>query len=79
MINIPGNRPVRPPTENNRVQQKDNKVKSSDESASAKPTNTPVVVERRRNPDRRQKQFSTGIDLRSRRDRRRARRIDIDV
>lgn len=78
MINIPGNRPVRPPTENNRVQQK-NKVKSSDESAGAKPSDTPVVVERRRNPDRRQKQSSTDIDLRSRRDRRKARRIDIDV
>ncbi len=78
MINIPGNRPIRPPTENNRVQQKE-QVKSTGESANTKPADTPVEVERRRNPDRRRKQSSTNIELRSRRDRRRGRRIDIDV
>ena len=78
MINIPGNRPVRRPTENNRVQPKD-QIKASDEPASTKSSDTPVVVERRHNPDRRQKQSATGLDLRSRRDRRRARRIDVDV
>lgn len=78
MINIPGNRPVRPPTENNRVMQK-NKITESKEANGAKPAKAPVTVERRRMPDRRQRQIPTTLDLRAKRDRRRSRRIDIDI
>ncbi len=78
MINIPGNSPVRRPNDNNRVKSK-GQVKQSAETATSKPAQGVVVVERRRNPDRRQRQAATAIELRSRRDRRRARRIDIDV
>lgn len=78
MINIPGNNPVRRPMDNNRVKQKD-EVKAGGETANAKPAKGAVIVERRRNPDRRKKQSATAVELRSRRDRRRASRIDIDV
>ncbi|MGI9288697.1 MAG: hypothetical protein ACR2P1_25140 [Pseudomonadales bacterium] len=79
MINIPGNRPVRRPVENNRVKQKE-RIEASDKTATEKkPAQGPVPVERRRNPDRRQSQSPTSVELRSRRDRRRASRIDIDV
>lgn len=78
MINIPGNSPVRRPNDNNRVKRID-QVKQSDETATTKPAKDVVVVERRRNPDRRKQQTTTANELRSRHDRRRARRIDIEI